>query len=905
MAELQTQRSQVVVSGKGCFDFYKNGIITASEDEELKFYDYSSSDGSFKLVDGKETAIDDKITWLSSNGKDIIAYAKKNKVYTLFREKNRVLIKSLDSQSSVTRILYPNSDLIMMITDKQEIFLYWVNKEEHTTYKTFHSDRIVWADVDWTSSYIATIGADWTLNIWKLGKKKEEDQLLHSSKVLDSWDSSLEFMQARWSPDGKLFAIPGNNYLKVFKMTNKFDVESKTKISHRNKISMTLWINSNILVTVDVNGQANVWNFSTQTLSFTFNINNGLTHVKYCSSLKWLAFYSSDGYLDICNKDFESEKSLDIVENQENANNEEDKEDDDLNKNIEFVGDYDMELEKKEQLIDELVSTRPQPPLMPSSCLDPLDYNYKMLCWNSVGSVAINNQHNYRWIEVDFADKSFHQNLILEDDIHAELADLSRDGVLLASKAEEINLDEYEDETNKQKYISKIKFESFSSWNSIKKWRYSLPKGENAEVLTVGVKWCAVATDSYYIRVFSLEGVQTFITSITCSIVSLVGYENLLWIVSHNGVPFGEWQNLKMKIVDTDRNFEKIVETEVPLSPFSKLKWIGYSEEGELYIFDSDGILKAFSISMGYNWIPVLDVSATYDIDASQFWIVEIVNGSVAWTIIRDKLYPDVSDKRNIRLFKMSIPFLGTNTSSSTNKNDSAAKNEEEYLRDFINLSHQQWRKKQWSHLKGSRTQTDPNFFNSSSIWENEEILEKQRQLDKTSLNSIRIAAIAGDKAKVIMLAKRFNFVKYFNLAIEMLEKLELKQYVECLKKLLAQKEESDLIKNEENEPSLKQIESKPWNSIADKIARTRASIENELTNKIVAKKTSVTEEPNKVEPLNEVVANNPFAKKENSNIMNKKKNVFDDLMTKVTDKKKPVITQNPFAKNGDKKKLK
>ena len=919
MAELQTQGLQVGKSGKGWFDFYNSSLIAITPEEELKFYSFSEKDGSQELQEQKSAAIEDKVTWFASNGKDTIAYVKQNnKVYTWFREKAKVLIKSLMSSSKACKIMYPYHKLIMILTDTLDIFLYWLAEEKFTTYKAFHEGKIAWADIDWTTNFIATIGTDWMLNIWKIGKNSEDDELFHSSKIFSSWDSSsYKFLQTSWSPDGNLLAIPGDFNLKLFKKSNRFEVVTKDKISHDSKISITYWITSNILVTIDLKSCVKIWNWSTQTLVNVLNLKGEISQVKYSPSLKWLAFYDSNGYLETCIKDFEGEKDLQIVESSSNSlsaeseskQNEEkniSKEIDMDDQNEEEVsnGDYEMKSEKEEPNIDLLIGARPQPALMPSSCLDPIDQTYKMLWWNSVGSVAVCDQDNYKWIKVEFADKSFYKNLILDNDIDAELADLSLDGILMASKAEEVDLDEYEDETNKKKYISQIKFYPFETWNSIKQWKYNLPRGESAEVLAIGVKWWAVATDSNYIRVFSIEGVQTFIMSHNWPIVSLLGYENLLCIISHNGLPMLECQNLKMKIVDTERNFHKVLETEVPLTPSSRLMWAGYSEEGELFVYDSDGILKMFSASMGNNWIPVLDVKAKYDINPNQFWIVEISSNSVVWCILKDKLYPDAVDKKNIYLYKFSIPFLGLN-SSNNDKENSAASKEEKFFRENLDLTHQQWRKRQWSHLKNTRTQADPNHHISSSIWSNEEILEKQKELDITTVHSIRIAALAKDKAKILMLAKRLHLTKYFDLSIELLQELQFNEAAEGLIKLLENKKKADSVKNDEVEKSVNQEESKPVMSLSEKIAKNRASLEKELTSKIVAKKSDLPEQTSKEEPLNNVVATNPFAKKENNNSLNKKKNIFDDLMVKVGEKKKPVTSQNPFAKGSDKQKLK
>ena len=214
-----------------------------------------------------------------------------------------------------------------------------------------------------------------------------------------------------------------------------------------------------------------------------------------------------------------------------------------------------------------------------------------------MGSVISRQENEAKFIEIDFADTTFHKNLLLDNDINAENGTLSHNGALIASKGEEINMDEYEDDTDDLRYISQIKFIPFSAWNSIKQWGFDLPKGENAENLAVGSTFCAVSTDSNYIRFFSLHGVQTFIMCTTNTIVAMAAYENLLCIISHNGMPMFESQNLKMKVINVDKNYSTVLETEVPLTSGSNLSWMSFSDEGGIYTYDTEGILRNFSFA--------------------------------------------------------------------------------------------------------------------------------------------------------------------------------------------------------------------------------------------------------------------------------------------------------------------
>ena len=65
-----------------------------------------------------------------------------------------------------------------------------------------------------------------------------------------------------------------------------------------------------------------------------------------------------------------------------------------------------------------------------------------------------------------------------------------------------------------------------------------------------GTGWCAAYTDAGYIRIFSQDGVQKQVIQQSSLVVTMVGYENMLAIIYHNGLPVYEYQQLKVKIIN-------------------------------------------------------------------------------------------------------------------------------------------------------------------------------------------------------------------------------------------------------------------------------------------------------------------------------------------------------------------
>lgn len=56
----------------------------------------------------------------------------------------------------------------------------------------------------------------------------------------------------------------------------------------------------------------------------------------------------------------------------------------------------------------------------------------------------------------------------------------------------------------------------------------------------------------------------------------------------------------------SDKQYTTIYDIECPISRESNLVWIGYSEEGMLFTFDNEGLLRTLN-PMNRQWIPVID----------------------------------------------------------------------------------------------------------------------------------------------------------------------------------------------------------------------------------------------------------------------------------------------------------
>ena len=61
---------------------------------------------------------------------------------------------------------------------------------------------------------------------------------------------------------------------------------------------------------------------------------------------------------------------------------------------------------------------------------------HRILSWNTIGVVGLRAEFQYTVVDIDFANKNFHRNLVLPDVYGVNMAALNYNGVLLASQAE-------------------------------------------------------------------------------------------------------------------------------------------------------------------------------------------------------------------------------------------------------------------------------------------------------------------------------------------------------------------------------------------------------------------------------------------------------------------------------------
>ena len=81
---------------------------------------------------------------------------------------------------------------------------------------------------------------------------------------------------------------------------------------------------------------------------------------------------------------------------------------------------------------------------------------------------------------------------------------------------------------------------------------------------------------------------------------------------------------MRVKIINmATRDYKILIDAECPSSAFSILTWVGFSEEGQLFTFDSNGVLRSFSFTE-QQWTVRIDFKIRYGNIYKQIWIVGV-----------------------------------------------------------------------------------------------------------------------------------------------------------------------------------------------------------------------------------------------------------------------------------------
>ncbi|KAG8715772.1 hypothetical protein FRC11_000067 [Ceratobasidium sp. 423] len=263
--------------------------------------------------------------------------------------------------------------------------------------------------------------------------------------------------------------------------------------------------------------------------------------------------------------------------------------------------------------IREMVNiTKAQPPFQPGATAFRNKKRY--MAYNMKGVIECTNLDVHYVINVEFHDRSFHQNIHFQDVNRFDLASLGEYGVAFSCPPD-------------NGHFAMIEYRPYSEWSPNAQWQFKLPEGEEVIALAAagtpagrmiqmsGGKYeafgmVAAATNRGYIRFISGGGVQEYIMSAAGDIVSMAGGKEWVFIVHREGgTSLDGCQNLRYSLVAVD-GFDLVQEGRLPVAKGEMLKWIGVTTEGAPAMADSSGVLYVldrYRRPTQARWVPVVD----------------------------------------------------------------------------------------------------------------------------------------------------------------------------------------------------------------------------------------------------------------------------------------------------------
>jgi chromosome transmission fidelity protein 4 len=195
-------------------------------------------------------------------------------------------------------------------------------------------------------------------------------------------------------------------------------------------------------------------------------------------------------------------------------------------------------------------------------------------------------------VEVEFHDASLHHSLTIPNQFDYEMASLTESALCLAC-------------TSGNGHGSQLYCICFQEQDAGREWTLPMPKKEEIKAIAQGDDWIAVATSHHFLRIISLGGIQQQLFSIPGPVITLAAHGEKLAIVFQGDT----CNRYRLCIAETSSYVPKINVVDLPLSPGSTLKWMGYSPSGVLSTYDSIGILRV-AVSSSMTWIPALDTKS-------------------------------------------------------------------------------------------------------------------------------------------------------------------------------------------------------------------------------------------------------------------------------------------------------
>ena len=233
-----------------------------------------------------------------------------------------------------------------------------------------------------------------------------------------------------------------------------------------------------------------------------------------------------------------------------------------------------------------------QPPFQPGA--SPPGLANRFLVYNSAGVIKSHESEQERSVDIEFHDSATHHSLHLANSEGWTMAALSHTLLALASpgdKAEETE--------------ARLTVNYFSSSDLNKEWSLAMDKEEEIVGVAVGGAWVAVASSNMMLRFFTAGGMQREVVMLAGPLVTMVGEEDRLLVVTHTGLAQLAYTLYTVGGAGVVPAHAAAPSLPLPLGPGTQLYWAGFSDTRTPVATDTGGVTRALDPDT-WLWHPVL-----------------------------------------------------------------------------------------------------------------------------------------------------------------------------------------------------------------------------------------------------------------------------------------------------------
>lgn len=566
----------------------------------------------------------------------------------------------------VSALCVSNSSLFVGTRDFKVVMINLNDDTNKMKYFDGHQAPILYLSVYEEKRLLATSCCDGSIRVFNIDRQTLIKQLNILSKANDI-ETASSLVKFDWDKKDQILAIPIKNTIEFYEI----DKWTKKKTYENDSIDQIINLIryspcGTLFIIAYENGQLAVIN------RLTFDICMNYSSKDAVCSLAWNPIKTSQftcvtmagEYAHVDVSEYLSkpnEKKENLIEQM--LINNEDSESNDIQENDEQEEEEEEEekedvipkwFERASSMMNEGKSIELQEAFQSTSTSKYLESRF--LIWNNIGAITCYSEQ----IQISFHDVSYHHSITIDNKTDKyTLADLSLKAIILAS-------------SQTGKFLCIL----YQSWDSnMREWTINTEYNEKIEMISLATDSIAIGTSNRLIRLMTLSGIQQRIIRLQGPIVSMSAYQNQFWIIYHSTQGLPKEQAMSYLLFDNEDDHCQT--GPLPLTPKTKLIWIGFSDSGKCFYLEKSGQLSMLRLTKNNQFEPILISNLKQDAEKANltnYWLLGIndFDGKLQLRVIelRSQSFPELVPWPLVSIISLPLALYQIDTEKSQSESD-------------------------------------------------------------------------------------------------------------------------------------------------------------------------------------------------------------------------------------------